>query len=205
MDGTSAPANLSARAGSPRQALLVSVEREGSPDARAVLFEKEAGEWVRVLGPMRAVGGRSGFAPEGLKREGDGRTPTGVYPLDLVFGYGPSAPTRMAYRQATVDDIWVDDATSPDYNRWVRRGATAAGSFEEMRRPDDLYAYGIVVEYNTNPVVPGHGSAIFVHIWKGEGVATSGCVAMAEEDLLAVIGRLDPALRPVIAIGVGER
>lgn len=196
---------LDASAHSSRQALVVRAESAHLPRAEAVLYERRAdGRWATVMGPVGAVVGRNGFAPEGSKREGDGKTPAGIFRLGTVFGYETSMNTGMAYRQATADDVWVDDPASPDYNRWVRRGATTAKSFENMRRADDLYRCGVVVEYNRDPVVPGHGSAIFVHIWKGEGIATSGCVAMAEDDLLAVIGRLDPALHPVIVMGLKD-
>ena len=60
-------------------------------------------------------------------------------------------------------------------------------SFEEMRRTDSLYEVGIVIGHNRSPVVKGCGSAIFFHIWRGRGIPTSGCVAMAREDLLRIL------------------
>lgn len=150
--------------------------------------------------PINAVIGRNGFAEPGGKREGDGKTPSGVYALEFAFGYTPEANTRMPYRKATEADVWVDDPESPDYNRWVS-GKTGASSFEQMRRSDGLYKYGIVIGYNTRPVVRGLGSAIFLHLWKGTGAPTSGCVAMAEKDLLRILAWLDPKKKPLIAMG----
>lgn len=144
--------------------------------------------------------GRNGFAEVDAKREGDGRTPEGVYPLGLVFGYGATADSRMPYRRMTDRDIWVDDPNSPDYNRLRKKGETRARSFEDMVLPDHRYKYGIVVEYNTNPVVPGRGSAIFIHIWKDETTATSGCVALSEENILKLIRWLDPARKPLVML-----
>jgi L,D-peptidoglycan transpeptidase YkuD (ErfK/YbiS/YcfS/YnhG family) len=203
-----------------RQAIIESLDRRGSipPEtlqlllvttqpaaSSAVVFacEKKDGDWVDVLPPITSVIGRSGFADPGGKKEGDGKTPSGVFRLETAFGYLPTAPTRMAYRQATAEDLWVDDTDSPDYNRWVKRGETAA-AYEEMRRGDDLYKYGVVIEYNTEPVVRGNGSAIFLHIWSGEGQPTAGCVAMAEPDLLRILGWLDPAKKPVTVMGTEE-
>lgn len=163
-------------------------------------YSKEENLWQPALPPMRAVAGRNGIAAPGMKREGDGRTPSGEYHLGLVFGYGPSAPTRMPYRQATENDLWVDDSSSPDYNRWVRKDHTHAQSFENMKRDDDLYKYGIVIEYNTDPVVPGHGSAIFMHLWKTPDSLTAGCIAVSEEDMLKLLAWLDPTAGPVIII-----
>jgi L,D-peptidoglycan transpeptidase YkuD (ErfK/YbiS/YcfS/YnhG family) len=70
-----------------------------------------------------------------------------------------------------------------------------------MRRDDNLYKYGIVIEYNTDPIIKGNGSAIFLHIWKGEGLPTVGCVAVSEEDIIKIMGWLDPAASPLIIIG----
>jgi L,D-peptidoglycan transpeptidase YkuD (ErfK/YbiS/YcfS/YnhG family) len=110
----------------------------------------------------------------------------------------------MPYRQALDGDVWVDDLDSPDYNRWVKKDLTKAASFELMRRKDDRYKYGLVVEYNTRPVVKGNGSAIFIHVWKNEDTATSGCVAMAEADILRLLAWLDPAKKPAVILGQAQ-
>ena len=72
------------------------------------------------------------------------------------------------------------------------------GMDEALRRGDDLYKYAVVIEYNTDPVVPGLGSAIFMHVWRGAGQPTAGCVAMAEADLLRFLRWLDIRRNPVI-------
>ncbi len=183
------------------QALLVTEESFLFFHSRKVYaFEKTDAVWRQVMEPMIAVIGRNGFAPAGEKREGDGRTPSGLYPLRQVFGYAESAATKMPYRQALPDDLWVDDPNAPDYNRWVKQNETRALSFEKMRREDDLYKYGIVIEYNTDPVLRNYGSAIFLHVWAGSGSRTAGCVAVSEEDLLKILAWLDPRARPVILL-----
>jgi L,D-peptidoglycan transpeptidase YkuD (ErfK/YbiS/YcfS/YnhG family) len=157
-----------------------------------------------MLGPLPVMVGRNGFAPPGGKLEGDGKSPSGIFPLELVFGYAPDMATRMPYRQAGEDDLWVDDADSPQYNSWVRRSELAAKSYEVMRLPDSRYRHGIVIGYNRNPIVKGKGSAIFVHVVAADGRATAGCVALDEGELVAIIGWLDPARRPMIVMGNGE-
>jgi L,D-peptidoglycan transpeptidase YkuD (ErfK/YbiS/YcfS/YnhG family) len=186
------------------QVLLVIGDDLTSVAARVYFVEKVKGRWKSVYGPIDATAGRSGFVLPGEKKEGDGRTPIGLYPLEFAFGYAPKIPTKMAYRQATVEDVWVDDPDSRDYNKWVTRGDRAATSFERMRRQDDLYMYGIVVGYNRSPVVSGLGSAIFFHIWKGPTEPTAGCIAMSEEDLTAILSRLDPSQKPVVVIEVAQ-
>ncbi len=165
------------------------------------LFERRDTGWSGRGYPLPAMVGRSGFAPPGEKREGDGRTPSGLFHLESAFGYPSAVTTKMPYRQATDDDIWVDDIHAPEYNQWVRRGETRASSFEEMKRQDHRYRYGLVIDYNRHPVVPALGSAIFMHIWLKEGVSTSGCVALAESDLLEILHWLDPGKKPLILMG----
>jgi L,D-peptidoglycan transpeptidase YkuD (ErfK/YbiS/YcfS/YnhG family) len=105
----------------------------------------------------------------------------------------------MPYRQATDDDFWVDDVDSEDYNKWVK-GKPNAASWEKMKRDDDQYKYGVVIEYNMHPIVKGKGSAIFLHVWKG-GESTLGCVSMSEEMILKILAWLDPAKKPLIIMG----
>ena len=200
-----------------KTASLLSLNKHIAPDTRQVLLvwdtsflffksakvyamEKSGLTWRQAMGPLVAVAGRNGFAPPGEKREGDGRTPSGLYRLETAFGYAEFIDTKMPYRQATENDLWIDDPDAPDYNRWVRKSNTRAASYEKMRRNDDLYKYGLVIEYNTDPVLKNYGSAIFLHVWAGAGSATAGCVAVSEEDILKILGWLNPAARPAILI-----
>jgi L,D-peptidoglycan transpeptidase YkuD (ErfK/YbiS/YcfS/YnhG family) len=182
------------------QVILVTRAGASASDARLWAFEMDEDQWKPVLKPVPAMIGRNGFAPSGEKREGDGRTPPGVYSLGFAFGYGPKIDSAMPYRQMTLSDIWVDDPSSPDYNRLKKRGDTKAKSFEDMVLPDDRYKYGIVIRYNMDPVVPAHGSAIFLHTWKDPKTPTSGCVAISEEGILKLLKWLDPRKRPVILL-----
>ena len=180
--------------------LAVAEPNQGSVESVLWGFEKTERGWEKVLGPVSVTVGRSGVATFDRKREGDGMTPRGVFSLGPVFGYAVSAVTKMPYRQATEQDAWIDDVASPRYNQWVR-GIPAKESHEKMRRNDELYRLGIVIGYNTAPVVPGFGSAIFLHIWKGPGKPTSGCIAMSETDMEKVVSWLDPIKKPQIIIG----
>jgi L,D-peptidoglycan transpeptidase YkuD (ErfK/YbiS/YcfS/YnhG family) len=163
-------------------------------------LERAGSGWRQAMEPFDASIGRNGFAPYGEKREGDGRTPSGLYRLGTAFGYAESAATKMPYRQSLPDDVWIDDPNAPDYNRRVSQSQTRALSFEKMKRADHLYKYGMVIEYNTDPVIKGHGSAIFLHIWAGPKLTTAGCVAVSEDNLLRILNWLDPAAKPAILI-----
>jgi len=167
-----------------------------------VLMEKKENIWEPVFEPFDAVIGRNGFADCGEKKEGDGKTPSGIYSIKKTFGYGKTIETKMPYRQILSDDIWVDDPFANDYNRWTKKRKTQAASYEIMKRDDDLYKYGIVIEYNTDPVVKGKGSAIFLHIWRDKNTPTAGCVAVSEKDLIKIIGWLNPDAAPLIITGL---
>lgn len=185
------------------QALLVTADHPGNFRATMYALEKRDAAWQNAFPPLPALVGSKGFAPPGEKREGDRRTPSGVFAMKLAFGYGEHIDSRMPYRQTGEEDIWVDDAASPDYNRWVRRGETSAASFEDMKRQDHRYKYGIVIEYNTDPVVKGAGSAIFIHVRGGENLPTLGCVALSEEGILKVLDWLDPVKKPMAVLRIG--
>ncbi|MGA2108533.1 MAG: L,D-transpeptidase family protein [Syntrophorhabdales bacterium] len=190
---------LAAQTGRCGQALVVA---GGEVSAIASGLERQGRTWTRVFGPYSAVIGRAGFAAPGEKREGDGKTPSGIFPLEEAFGYGERIASAMPYRRIEEGDVWVNDPASLDYNRWAKKGRTLALSFEEMRRKDGLYRIGVVIGYNRNPVKKGLGSAIFLHPWRGKGTATSGCVAMAEEDLLRILSWLEPSKEPKAILGV---
>jgi L,D-peptidoglycan transpeptidase YkuD (ErfK/YbiS/YcfS/YnhG family) len=192
---------LTAVAPESRQVVVV-MKEESAPSAASIhLYGRKGNLWQPIAGPLPAMVGRNGLAPPGEKREGDGRTPSGVFPLGRAFGY-ETLPTSLPYLVLTPDMIWVDDPTSPFYNRLVEKQMVGQGvSHEIMRRNDDLYKYGIVIVYNTQPVVAGFGSAIFFHIWRDGRTPTSGCVAMAEADMLTLLRWLDPVQQPVTVIG----
>ncbi|MBF0485919.1 MAG: L,D-transpeptidase family protein [Candidatus Omnitrophica bacterium] len=183
-----------------RQAVVVNPQGK---DFHAVVtgWKRMSSGWQRVLGPWPCVVGRKGFAPEGEKREGDGQTPSGVFALKRAFGRDIKIKTALDYREAGADDFWVDDVSSKQYNLWVH-GAPLASSFEKMKRDDGLYDIGAVIEYNTDPVVAGQGSAIFIHVWRGQGARpTAGCVAMEHRRVGKLLSWLDKNENPVIKIG----
>ncbi len=179
------------------QALIVEMSSSCRFKARLKFWQRQNNDWQRILTSADVVIGRNGLASVGKKREGDGRTPTGIFRLGTAFGYLPAIQTKLAYRQTTKNDFWVDDPSSSQYNQWVQ-GTPQAKSFERMHRDDDLYKYGIVIEYNTNPIVEGKGSAIFMHVWRGPDSSTAGCVAMRERKLLQLLRRLDQSRNPSI-------
>ncbi len=180
------------------QAIIVHPIKKNSNQAHLSAWQKQGGNWHRVYF-VSAVIGRNGLALPGEKKEGDGQTPSGTYPLGPAFGYAAYIATGLVYRQAGDLDFWVDDIKSLQYNQWVH-GKPAASTFEHMKRLDNLYQYGIVIGYNKDPVVPGAGSAIFMHVWRRYDSPTSGCVALNQRNLRRILHWLNKANQPVIIL-----
>lgn len=186
---------------STRQLLVVTVD-DNSTTGTMQRYERRSGreDWSEVGEPFRVVVGRNGVADPGAKVEGDGKAPSGTFPLGTAFGFAEGASTRMPYRQLQQTTECVDDPASRFYNQIVERDAVAVdwNSSEKMRAIAE-YRWGIVVDYNT-PAAAGKGSCIFLHLWRTHDSATAGCTAMAEENLLTLLRWLDPAAKPVIEI-----
>jgi L,D-peptidoglycan transpeptidase YkuD (ErfK/YbiS/YcfS/YnhG family) len=215
---TAPPATAPAPAGGDAtQMIVVTTEGWNAVDAVLQRYERAApGDAWRAAGePIPAAVGRTGLAwGDGLhmrpasegteKREGDGRAPAGVFRLSSAFGYAPAAESgwiRMPYVQSDASIECVDDPRSAYYNRRVDRDSIARpdwASHEEMRRPDALYEWGVWVDHNSAPPRPMGGSCIFLHVWAGPGMATSGCTAFAPENVRAVLAWLDPRANPVL-------
>jgi L,D-peptidoglycan transpeptidase YkuD (ErfK/YbiS/YcfS/YnhG family) len=152
-----------------------------------------------ALGPWTAWVGVAGMAPPGAKREGDGRTPSGVYGFDFFFGVSADPGVRFPFRPVLSRSIvWDDDPASPRYNQWVDEAVGDAGADPEPMYVTPAYDYGAVIAYNT-AAAPGLGSAIFLHV--STGGPTAGCVSLPEAQLLGVLRWLDPGGQPRIVLG----
>jgi L,D-peptidoglycan transpeptidase YkuD (ErfK/YbiS/YcfS/YnhG family) len=194
---TSAAGSPTAPAGS-RQLITVTAASYRATYATLTTYRRTSHGWQRVFGPWTARIGRNGFAPPGLKREGDGHTPSGSFSLLYIFGAGPNPGFRLRYRQLHPYDYWDDDPASPRYNEWVDSRHASPGANPE---PMDVSAYydGVVIGYNTART-PGLGSAIFLHL--NIGIATAGCVTLPPGELLPLLRWLNPARSPRIRMGV---
>ncbi len=171
---------------------------------RVMALEKTKGKWKLAIAPVRASIGRNGFAQENEKIEGDGKTPNGLYALGQLFSYEATVDTKIPFQQVDSLDKWIDDSTSNDYNKYVR-GATNAKSFENLKLKSIDYKYCMVIEYNTQPVVKGKGSAIFFHVADEKYSPTAGCVAIAESDMLVFLKWFKPRKKKaMLSIGIVE-
>jgi L,D-peptidoglycan transpeptidase YkuD (ErfK/YbiS/YcfS/YnhG family) len=145
------------------------------------------------IGPnvLRCAIGRGGIAQKG--GEGDGITPVGTFPIRRVL-FRPDRVARpktgLPVAEIARDDGWCDAPQDANYNLPVKLPYPA--SAESLWREDHLYDVVVVLGYNDDPVVPGKGSAIFLHVAKPDYATTEGCVAFALPDLLKVLEPLKP-------------
>lgn len=153
---------------------------------------------IGAMRVRRAVG-RGGLVLD--KREGDGGTPVGAWPLREVF-YRPDRlampVTRLPVRPLAPTDGWCDWPADARYNKPVRLPYPARA--EQLWRADHQYDLIVVVGYNDAPVVPGKGSAIFLHLARAGYTGTAGCIAFARNDLLAILRLVDPRSRVVVRV-----
>ena len=203
---------------------VVTVVSDGWNDFRAVLQRYERTrdkKWRRVGHPVDVVLGRQGYgwgrglhgtgAPQGRpgpsKREGDGRSPAGVFAIGNAYGYAASRDDiALPYTQATDELRCVDDPKSSHYNLIVSNTDTPIDwqSAERMRRDDDLYMLTIVVAHNAAPTRAGAGSCIFLHLWEGPDKGMSGCIAMSKDALVGLAEWLVPNAAALVALPRAE-
>jgi L,D-peptidoglycan transpeptidase YkuD (ErfK/YbiS/YcfS/YnhG family) len=188
--------------GSATQLVTAVARTRRSTQAVFRLWSKRGGCWRLTAGPWAAWLGGNGTSP--FKREGDRRTPTGVFGfLRTMYGVAPSPGVRYRYRRLVCGDWWVEDPRSPYYNRFRHVPCGSQPTFrttsEDMSRSPTAYRHLAVIAYNTNPVLRWRGSGIFLHVSTGR--PTLGCVSLPLPQLVRTLRWLRPAAHPLIAIG----
>jgi L,D-peptidoglycan transpeptidase YkuD (ErfK/YbiS/YcfS/YnhG family) len=140
----------------------------------------------------RCALGRAGVIAAEDKREGDGKSPLGVWSLRrLLYRPERGAPkTALPAQPIAPDDGWCDAPGDAAYNRPVKRPYPA--SSEAMWRDDGLYDLVVVLGHNDDPPVSPMGSAIFLHLAKPGYEPTEGCVALNRPDLEALLAIARP-------------
>jgi L,D-peptidoglycan transpeptidase YkuD (ErfK/YbiS/YcfS/YnhG family) len=183
---------------------LVTVVAPADPSTRAALqiWRKSDACWLAVSGPWPAWLGERGVSDH--RHEGDRTTPAGAFGFgSVMYGVAPNPGVRYRYHRVVCGDWWVEDQRSPYYNRFhhVRCGTRPPFRVtdEDLSRSPTAYRHFAFIRYNTDPVVPGRGSGIFLHASTGR--PTRGCVSLALPHLVTVLRWLTPSSAPLIVIG----
>lgn len=202
-----------------RQLVVVTASTWGNSAGILRRFAREHTDWHQVgdatvvrlgeagLGRGRGLAPLSGPLLAGqAKREGDRRTPVGLFALGTAFGRDlpDTLPSlRWPWRSVTSNDYFVDDPASPFYNRWVTSSNAQPSPWASAERLD-RYGLGLVVEHNSTHTEPGAGSAIFLHDWSSPKAPTLGCTAMERSALVTLLGWLEPNAHPLLLQVPGE-
>jgi L,D-peptidoglycan transpeptidase YkuD (ErfK/YbiS/YcfS/YnhG family) len=180
------------------------------------LYEKQKGRWALAGGPWNGRCGKSGLAwGQGLhpgvkgplKTEGDWRTPAGVFRIGGAWGYDVQIKkhAKLPYRKVTSRDLWVEDPKSKHYNHHLVLGHEPRAAWEkkaQMKQDDYPHSLKLFIGHNSPPKpIPGAGSSIFFHIWRGGGgKPTSGCTTLPEANLRTLVARIDPDKNPLYVL-----
>ncbi len=207
-----------------KQAIIGVADTWDSSTVKISLLERNnQGQWVRVMGPYSGRLGRAGLVwghglhdnPRGAttKREGDWRTPAGIFAIGGLYTTTKTPVKKNAdMKEVRVgpSDLWVSDVTQPKlYNRHIRLKRPAQTAWEKnelMRQNDHAHSIKLLIHHNTDECKlgaprAGAGSSIFFHIWRKNGATPSaGCTTMDEKVLRAIIARLDPDKEPIYVI-----
>lgn len=193
-----------------KQLVVVLSPSNKSVKAKLFRFEKIGKNWKQV-GQAHPVNlGRKGLAwgrglnsakPGLQKKEGDQRSPAGIFRFGAAFGYAAEGTLdlKIPYIPITEAQICVEDGDSKYYNQVVDASQVEMDweQREPMLRKDGQYKWGIFVKQNLPPE-PGAGSCIFFHLWRKQGSGTLGCTAMEEQNLIALMEWLDPQKEPLL-------
>jgi L,D-peptidoglycan transpeptidase YkuD (ErfK/YbiS/YcfS/YnhG family) len=152
------------------------------------LIVKNSGTALWGNHSFRCAIGKNGIIAAEDKREGDGKTPAGRWPIREVFYRADRVAkpeTRLPSHVISPNDGWSDDPKDPNYNKHIRHPYPM--SAEHLWRDDHLYDYVVILGHNDDPVRPGYGSAIFLHVAPENYGPSEGCVTLNPQDLLKVL------------------
>lgn len=159
---------------------------EGQPDTPLYdvkLFNFIDGTWMEDLAVFDGRVGRGGLSKN--RKNGDGTTPIGSFPLVYAFGNAKDCAALkipMTFRAITPHSYWGGDDWGNFSNRWYEGNEPLGKDFEHLADyQDKQYKYAMVIGFNYDHFIPGIGNAIFFHC-AGE-TNTAGCVAVEEEDM----------------------
>lgn len=136
--------------------------------------------------------GRNGIIAAADKREGDGKTPAGRWPMREVFYRADrleKPTTSLPIRPLDPNDGWCEVPDDQNYNKLIRHPYPSVT--DKMWREDHIYDIVVVLGHNDRPVVPGLGSAIFFHIARPDYSSSAGCVTLVLDDVLTVLREAD--------------
>lgn len=201
-----------------QQMILVLSSGWNANHGELLRFQYKNHQWIAIGMPFPVSLGKNGAAwGEGIhpsvdngiiKKEGDMRSPAGIFSIGYSFGYAQQVNSSYPYKALTKNDYCIDNSQSPYYNQIINQQQIffdiAKDSTEPMRRDlylkgDQLYKLGFVLKYNVDNK-PQAGSCIFVHLRAKSNATTAGCVSMEEENMQKILSWLNEQYNPVFVL-----
>ena len=134
---------------------------------------------------FRCCIGKNNFSKR--KIEGDKKTPIGVFGLGDLFYRADRFEkpfTSLKIHKIYKNMAWCNDVNHKNYNKLIKIGKNIG--YEKLFRKDYKYDFLIPIKYNYKKVIPGNGSAIFIHLTKNYK-PTVGCIALSKKDFLILV------------------
>ncbi len=182
---------------------LITVTAENTLTSKAnfsFYVKNQTGKWILDFSTIGHIG-KNGL---GKTKEGDDKTPVGVYHFTAAFGVA-SKPEDAGMPYVKVDEThWlVSDSASKYYNQFVSASKKEAGDplvktvnqdwasscGEQLYKYTKAYHYSLILDYNPENI-PYKGSAIFLHCYS-DGQYTAGCVAIPEAGMKYLLQHLE--------------
>ncbi|MBQ2901525.1 MAG: SH3 domain-containing protein [Agathobacter sp.] len=164
---------------------MIVVEGNGTHATVSMHTKNSDGVWIENF----SAAGRIGWAGLGKQKEGDGKTPIGIYRFMAAFGIKENPGlSALPYLQVDESHHWVDDPTSKYYNQCVSTNDVEVdwSSSEHLYKYVPDYHYALALNYNED-CVPYVGCAIFLHCPTPTVGTTAGCIAIPEENMVQVM------------------
>ncbi|MGY0389209.1 L,D-transpeptidase family protein [Nocardioides sp. WG-D5] len=188
---------------------IITVNAKDKTYANVRYWTKADGRWTQQFMTTKGRIGAGGVVPRDQRKQGTSTTPLGTFSLMSTFGTHSKASTqKLAHTKITSESYWVQDNESAYYNRYRLKSqggfrywlpTSDINSSERLAAYPTQYEYSVVIKYNYDKPVRYRGAGIFLHV-NGSG-ATGGCVSVPRWMMIELFSKLDPAKKPVIAIG----
>ena len=173
--------------------LVVSSTKKSNRSVTISYYQKVSSGWKQTF-KVSGIVGKEGI---GKGKEGDKRTPTGIYSITKLFGIDDNPGTQLSYHKLTGSEYWCG---GPLYNQWVDENTMDHKQCDKINDEHLIdypinYDYCAALSYNSNNT-PGKGSAIFVHCKKGS--YTAGCVAMPKDNMRTFMQGINSSTKVII-------
>ena len=166
--------------------LFVIAAMKGSTALVSMHEKNEFGSYITILSTYGFIGANG----LGKTKEGDWKTPSGVFHFNRAFGIARNPGCNIPYTRIDSSMYWSGDTrTGKKYNQLVSLNEIAdldTEKSEHLIEYKNHYQYCLNISYN-EAGIPGLGSAIFLHCFGRRYNYTGGCIAIAENEMIKVL------------------